>query len=525
MLKHCVYCFVVFLSVVFISCDDEEQPDVQQPVVEVVILQNGNAVDLTDDLRGILNLKISASDDRKIKSVRVTMDGTIIEEIESLDIVEAEFDTRTVADGVHDIKVIVSDLTGNTSEKILQVSTANLMFSYTVPSHFIQTIQQEITNVKKWLVLSDDDGVVLEYKFMPAPGTYTFQYPLDFSDAHFNVTVVNQYTHVQSQKTDFSAETILNVSPGGYTKSNVSTGKSGPFDKIHIVQNAANTSGLNFMIDSQGAMNERSVNEQAEFELNVSASDMYVWSNDGSPRYFYYPEIQAGETTVLDYNFWYNQMIPLTTHTFSSGNFDFVSLVWGVTENGEELFCSLTSSGVSPSPITLYYPEELIGNAFSGFNSSVGYDKIENGFETRVNYIKETERFLPSMEELQASLVSVPSKNYPQLNVTLTGVADYVELELWHTNPSDTYFKWVVTSPFLSQLSFKLPQLPPNLLSEMGLTGVPVMAIQKIYLVDPDEFTSYGPVVKRWMEGTMGLTYNSIDNQRNRKSKEYKIAP
>jgi hypothetical protein len=527
MLKHWVYCFVISLSVIFISCDDEEQPDIQQPVVGVEVLQNDNAVDLTDDLRGILDLKISASDNGKIKSVQVLVDGTVIKEIESVELVETEFDTRTVADGVHDVKISVSDQAGNTAEKILQVKTANLMFSYTVSSHFIQTAPQENTNVKKWLVLSDDEGVVFEYKLMPTPGIYTFQYPLDFSDAHFNVTVVDQYAHVQAQTKDFSAQTILNVTPGVYIKLQFPTGESGPFDKIHIVKKADNAAGFNFMVDSQGATNERYVGEHTELPLNIATSDMYVYNEDGAPglRYFYYPEIRAGETTILDLNFLYNKMIPLSVHTLSSDNFDFFSLVTGVTAGGEELFCSLSGSGANPSPIALYYPEELMGNVFPRFNSLVSFKKIENGFETTTQYTKETEGFLPSIEELSAGVLGVPSKKYPAIDIALTGAADYVEVNLLRTNPADQYFSWTVTSPFSLQCSFKLPHLPSGLLSEIGLGDVPDMAIQNIRLVDQENIAAYEMTFRRWLETPVGLAYSYQDNQRNRKSKEFKIAP
>jgi hypothetical protein len=515
MLKHCLWCFTFFLSIVLTSCDDEEQPDVQPPVIEVEILQNDNTVDLTDDLRGILDLKISVSDDRKIKSVQVAVDGTVIEKIESVDIIETEVDTRSLADGIHDIRIVVSDLADNVAEKTIQVKTSNMLFSYSVPSGFIQTVQQTI-NVKKWLVLSDDKGVVFDYKYMPAPGTYTFLYPLNFEDTHFNVTVVNQYTEGQSQSTDFSAQTILNVQPGAYIKS-AFTGPSASFDKIHTVQEAANAATHFFWISSRGAeYSPISVDEHTEVPLSSATSDLYVYDNNG-PKYFYYPEIHAGETTVLDLDFFFDQMIPLTTHTLPGGDFNFTSVVRGTTATGQKLLCSLT--GANPGPIVLYYPEALLGNALVSFSSAVIYYRNENGFETTFRYTGETEGFLPSVKELPASLLNVPSKKYPHINVTSTGTADYMVVNLVQTNITGEHFQWEVTSPFSSQVSFNLPQLPSTLLSEIGLAGVPALAVWKIYLEDHEDITSYETARNYWLQKFSGLNYDPASKM----SKEYAI--
>jgi hypothetical protein len=502
----------------FISCDEEEQPDVSQPVIDLVITKNGSEIDLSSELRGILDIKVSTSDDRKIASIQILIGNEVIEENEGRNVIEASLDTRLLEDGVHEIKIIALDQAGNLSQQLVSLKISNFLFSYTVPSYFIQTIQQESTNVKKWLVLSDDDGVVMEYKYMATPGTYTFLYPLDFLDAHFNLTVINQYTHVQSQAVDFSAQSILNVLPGVYIKPEP-TGSSTSFNNIHTIERADDVLNHYFVVDSQGALSDTYAGEHTELRLSSSTSDLYVFDNEG-PKYFYYPTIHVNETTILDFDFFNNQMIPLTAHALSVNNFDFVTFLWGTTATGEKLFCSLSGNVSDPSPIVLYYPEELAGNIFSSFTSLVQYKKIEKGFETTVQYTKETEHYLPSIEELSATLIRVPSKNYPRIDITLTGSADYVAVNLLRTNLSGKYFSWSVTSPFSAQLSFNLPQLPSGLKSEIGLGDMPAMAIQNIQLADHEDLTSYKTVLQRWLEGPSGLHYNNHDNA---KGKEYKI--
>jgi hypothetical protein len=113
--------YYVFLCLVvcsfFSSCDEDEK----EAIPPVVTIQSPSA---STKLNGTVIIAAAATDDSGISSIKVLVDETLLTESAETE-VSFDWNTETVADGAHTIKVVATDAVGNEGTETLAVEVFN----------------------------------------------------------------------------------------------------------------------------------------------------------------------------------------------------------------------------------------------------------------------------------------------------------------------------------------------------------------------------------------------------------------
>jgi hypothetical protein len=117
MTKNYYFLLCLIVCTVFSSCDDDEKEAVP-PVVTIT------APDASVKLKRTVTITASATDDSGISSVKIFVDETLLDDAVA-DEVSFDWDTETVSNGVHIIKVTATDDVGNEASESLSVEVFN----------------------------------------------------------------------------------------------------------------------------------------------------------------------------------------------------------------------------------------------------------------------------------------------------------------------------------------------------------------------------------------------------------------
>jgi hypothetical protein len=516
--KRIAHLLIVPIFLTLFSCH-EEKKDTQKPDVNVVLSQHDIALSSADPIRGIIDIQVTAQDKGKIKLISVYVGNDLIKEEGAVTVSSFSFDTRTAEDGEYEIKSVVQDESGNVSENSLFVKIANTLFSYTVPGPPVSNTVTPASGIIKWLVLSDNTGNVIEYKNMKEGGTFKFLYPLDFKDADFDISIINYYDNPGNPdfKGSYDITTIKNVAPGQA----VTYEDEAPSVGRYTLNGFNANSYSSYIFSSKDLVSYNYVSEN-QYALNLAqpTSDFYFWIGKQNQQQFYYyvPSISIGNALTIDDNF-VSQMKPMTQQRIDFAadlavNFA-ITVVSGKSKAGKDLVCSLTF--MNESPFLLNYPKELNGPVLKGFISSVIYSKIVGPHVVTFSYTKDTQDFLTAIEELQADLTSISKKNYPTIEMSFTGSADYIEYQLEAADPAIMGQQWKVYSKFNTTANVKLPQFSADLLQKIGIASVSGQVLKSVSLNEFASVTSYNQLTDLFL-GTSSQNFYY-----NQKAKTYAL--
>lgn len=154
-----VLCLSLSLTWLSSCSDDDEASDTTAPTVTFS--------NLTDD-EAVWNTLSTTVDvgDADIEKLEVYIDGTLLTTITEAPY-EIEWDSNTVPDGQHVVKVVVTDKSGNSTSKEVTITVKNILLSFDVADDQLITGEGEQTGEVGLVILSDEDGDVIastEYK-------------------------------------------------------------------------------------------------------------------------------------------------------------------------------------------------------------------------------------------------------------------------------------------------------------------------------------------------------------------------
>jgi hypothetical protein len=485
MLKRYVCCFAVCLSIslIFLSCDDED-PDNEKPSLNLEIIRNGIVIDPQEPVRGTVTFKVNATDNLKIAHIQLLVDNQVVNGRTGSDLLELSFDTRTLSDGVHSIKAMASDEAGNTSENTFEVGIQNVLYRYAFPKNY---------NSNSWLVLSDNTGTVHDYRRNNNGETITFLYPQEYTDQTFDLTTIANGDRAYYR-------TVTQVPPGDYFFTNADETAVG----VHTLNVPAPQDYTDLNYDLQNLTYNTTISDDKskyEFSLSKPVSNLYLIVkkvSSGEERYYYNPSISAGGSTTLDETLW-NEMKPLTKHVVPSfTNSDFV-VVFGILPDGREIFCSVASSN-GPS-VSIGYPQELLGPVFTAFVTSVMSYSGQGDFFVTNGVGKKTVGFLPEIENFETNLISLTKKQYPVLQLTTSGAADYATYRVGTKDGALPSIAWDIHGPFSPEIEVQFPVFTNEFLSVIGLTSLPALDVKAINFYEYGSIDGYEPLVDNLMTG------------------------
>jgi hypothetical protein len=172
--------YAVILSVLMsgiFSCDEDESRDTIAPEITVETLKENQRV------AGMIVITASAEDKDQEITLQALLDGTLLAE-SSTNQISVQYDTKTLTEGLHEIKITAVDKSANASEKVFNIEVRNTLFKAQISSNYVP---EEFTHI--YFGLSTNDGTELSFNEVVNGATITVPTPVGFNpDSTFVLT-------------------------------------------------------------------------------------------------------------------------------------------------------------------------------------------------------------------------------------------------------------------------------------------------------------------------------------------------
>jgi hypothetical protein len=457
MLHYAQTVAIVVAYCICFSCttDNVPTPDTTGPEIIVISPVEDSKV------KGTLTISASAKDQSNEIILQVSVDGILLKE-ETAKEIAATVDTRTVAEGVHEIKITATDALRNATTKIFNIEVRNILFTTNIPSHYVG----EYTDI--YFILSKNDGSLLAYAKIENGSTLSIATPENFNpDSTF---IFTEFFHYNWPAT----------SPGGIAylinSVNIHAGmEAGQFSlpESQVLTKAGShhldVSGVPVshigMLDGEWLPNiagyfgpDGIIN--IDFDMFNTTSDLYLTlaeTPEGEPLYKYIESIRVGDIT----SFSFNEMTAMEKHamTLSSANGDYQVYIDGFHTSSNDGVRLLDKSGsLTDGEIPLYVP----GNSFPNymFDVQVNFE----GVSYRNNLLLATPP--AALQELNTSISSATYANR-KLTINPTGEFDVASLEAGTSSFENNVFKVDAYSVAMPSgvRSVVIPSLPEEVLN------------------------------------------------------------
>lgn len=306
LLRECAFALAITLSGTFVSCDDDDSKQKDQ-VAPTVSFQN---LDNEQEVSGTLSIKIDASDNRGIVSVKFFIDNILAKTLTTPPY-EFDFDTRTIDNGVHMLKVVATDKAGNEQTQEVEVTVTNAtqdpvtLLTIQVAADYLGTDGKPS---KGFVVLHDEDWKVISSATVANGETLTLSSDR-FDGTKFTVTELQVYESESSAY--LSATSYLNVPKGHWVLVN-----NEPDTEVKSVKVSFNmfTEGFGYGVSSNASLSSVNSNVFVDItnpfathlDLSESPGKLFVrqYYNDGHNKFFMYehPEIRDGGEYQIDFS-------------------------------------------------------------------------------------------------------------------------------------------------------------------------------------------------------------------------------
>jgi hypothetical protein len=291
-MKRPLLCLLAFLSGQFFmfSCNEEEATPKDLTSPNITIISPGTS----DVLKEVIQIKAEIAEPNLLK-VEVFVDAAMIGE-STTNSVELTFDTKSVKDGTHILKVVATDKENNQAEATVTLEILNALAIFSVPNSYIDEFEES------WIFLTDNDGNVLGVQQAENGKEITFSRPENFKDDHTFVLNEFRFFYKKSESeyetTEINIMSYLDFKPGKYFLlgfENETNEQSTIGEYTLSVTNVANNQAIYALGTNIGNTSAERIGDQyiikAELQKNnttilysTSAPHVYVSSND-VPRY------------------------------------------------------------------------------------------------------------------------------------------------------------------------------------------------------------------------------------------------
>jgi hypothetical protein len=284
--------FLLFIAAILCaSCSDsnEESPDVSGPQVTLTGITS-NA-----DVSDTVSIAVSADDEKDIEKLAVYIDGTLVTTLTQPPFAYS-WNTYSLKDGVHTVKIIAFDKTGNSTEQQVSVNVKNILVSFDVPSNKLWAA--ESYSERGFVFLSDENGKVIASTEYENGKSYTLTNREFKGDQFFLSEVV-----IRTNSEENRIVTYLQVKRGTKWVLVMEKGDNETYAGNATLTFSNGDDKASYYAVSNG--DETSPNEEnPKVRLHESPSNLYVvrsYANESkAPAYGIFTGITAGATTAVD---------------------------------------------------------------------------------------------------------------------------------------------------------------------------------------------------------------------------------
>jgi hypothetical protein len=455
--------FIASLVLLLVSnCSEKEKIDPEKPVVEFSAASVAR-------LTGVVDLEFKAIDNNSIASIQLYVDGVLVTDQEfspPANVFTFTWNSETVSEGAHQIKVVVKDATGKTTEQTFDIEVRNILFQVTIPNGYIGAKN------KLWLFLSDNAGNLLGVQEAHNNTNVVFGMLPDFTDSTFIVNAFNYFV-LPAGDNDFlwrNIQSYTDVKPGIYHYTGADINFFEPYPVLgQVVVNINDISAGYHHVALGSRYNSYSSGDYTSptsysvtVQVTKGQSDIMVSMihNDGGAKYKLLKGVKPGDEVTLSFNAFidFNKAVLPTP----GASYVAVQQAGTLPDNKDDLYFFNDNPNVNGSElINSYYPSEKLFDKYTGFASeSVG--NISNFYS---HYGSSP---LTIFKRSAAQLVSHDfSNNRIQINFT-GGDAYMMELSSNGNtlqngeNVGDT---WHAYMPFKTKTDFKFPAIPAEIVA------------------------------------------------------------
>jgi hypothetical protein len=290
-------CVALFALVIYSCSDSNETPDTKAPEITVTTPAENSRV------KGTITISATAEDISKDITLQVFLDGSLLKEIVANEIT-AEADTKTLAEGVHTIKITAMDKAGNGSDKIFNIEVRNTLFTIKVPSNYLES------STSIFFSLSKNDGSTMITKQMKNGEAISIPTPEDFNpDSSFVYTQYFYFNYPESNSNPgYLIKTIniyAGITAGEFKLRDFGPSRSKAGSHHLTVSDVPATTSYNVIIRGQnipsitGNFGATGVIDTDIDIYGATSSDLFLslTNNSAIPTYKYISSIQAGGST------------------------------------------------------------------------------------------------------------------------------------------------------------------------------------------------------------------------------------
>jgi hypothetical protein len=437
------------------SCNDDEIKDMEVPSIEYTIS------DKTPYIIGNVTVSLTASEE--ISKAQFFIDGILAQEITPASkTFDVSWDSRVVADGTHEVKIVGTDKSENSAEKKFNVTVKNTLIKFTIPLDFISE------SIDHWIFLSDSTGKTIDAQQAQNGTDLIFAMPEDFAQETVTLTVF-EYLYMADGKEFVSRymHTYGNILPGNYAYKTFQHNEVGTVGNVNI---AVSNMPAPFVYNVSGPhvrqwMLQNADEGQLSFQVGLDknpADFLFMIYNrtGGDSKYKWLPATATGS----DLNYTYDELTTLNLKEIDIEGADKHAVLEFGLQNDEPLtdsyFMHLYYSEASPEDagmMRLIYP----GNLFPKYAVITNVTKGDQEF---IYHAKGTEP--PSTLKTANTTLDNFSLINNKFHFSLGGTADLVWCWALKNTSDETGAvseSWVTTLPFSSQVNFVRPEIPPIL--------------------------------------------------------------
>ena len=310
------------LAVTVLSCQKEDEPiDLEAPQVSMQV--SGRPEKLFNDV----TVTASVTDNDSVSRVEFYLGETFLNE-DLEEPFEVIWNTKDAAEGMHLLKAVAFDATGNTGESVKEVTVKNTLLIVNVEDGYLQTEEHQEEDF--WLYLSDKNGnIVGEPKQIKNGESLKWIRPANFNS---DTIYLNRFAYYAYSNPASKASRYLNL----YTYTNFS------LDEVNYLSTANAPSPALLGEATVTITNDFDGSESYGYETNLGTSQMgsvtplsstqhrvkvhegqtkgftsyetpHSWELSARERHFIYHDIKAGQ----DHPFHTNDFQPMRKKSVS----------------------------------------------------------------------------------------------------------------------------------------------------------------------------------------------------------------
>lgn len=200
--------FTVVILIFFSACEDEKElVDREEP--KITITSPGDQ----PFLKGTVTIEGTATDDQTVANMQIFIDGVLINEV-SANTISVEWDTKSVTEGEHDLKMVATDASGKQTAVTEKVLVKNYFFTVMLKNHVIPEY------VDVWFFVSRQDGSLVSLKqHEQGKTTVQLETPDDFAKGQ--KFTLSTFYHVHKSNASIPSTNLVmepGLEPGDYTR-------------------------------------------------------------------------------------------------------------------------------------------------------------------------------------------------------------------------------------------------------------------------------------------------------------------